>query len=514
MLTLRGGTEAVDRMGIVVDTTYGRIEGVQTDTHLFFRGIPYAAPPLGQRRFRPPEPPEPWPGIRVCTEFGCAPPQAPGVLPDMAGGPTDEDCLFLNVYTPVADAGRRPVMVWIHGGGFTTGSAAQAMFDGGQLCARGDLVVVTLNHRLGALGYLHLPDLEDAGTNLAQLDQIAALEWVRDNIEAFGGDPSSVTIFGQSAGGVSVSVLLAIPAARGLFHRAIAQSGAASLAVPRHVAVKNAGRLMDELSVDPGDSAKLREIPAEKLIVAQESAFGRWIPTFGLPALAPVIDLELLPGHPLETIREGSAWDIPLLVGSNRDEAKLFTVRREAETSVDEEQVLSLVRGLMPRAARGNAERIIEAYRTARASWTSTEPADLLNAIASDRSYRIPSILLAEAQGLNQSRTYKYLFTWESPAMGGRLGACHALELPFVFGTLDAPTIDRFAGAGPEAEALSRRVMDAWIAFARCGDPSHPGLPAWPAYLPAHRATMLFGRECELVNAPLEEERLAWEGVL
>jgi len=501
-------------MGIVVDTTHGRIEGVQTDTHQFFRGIPYAAPPLGQRRFGPPELPEPWTGVRTCAEFGRSAPQAPGVLPDMAGGPTAEDCLFLNVYTPAADAGRRPVMVWIHGGGFTTGSAAGAMFDGGPLCARGDLVVVTLNHRLGALGYMHLPTLEAAGTNLAQRDQIAALEWVRDNVEAFGGDPSNVTIFGQSAGGVSVSVLLAIPAARGLFQRAIAQSGAASLAVPRHVAEKNAERLMNELGIDPGDPAKLREIPAERLVVAQQSAFGRWIPTFGLPALAPVIDLDLLPGHPLEAIREGVAWDIPLLVGSNRDESKLFTARREAETPVDEEQVLSLVRGLMPRAARGNAERIIEAYRTARASWASTEPADLLNAIASDRSYRIPAILIAEVQGLNQSRIYKYLFTWESPAMGGNLGACHALELPFVFGTLDAPTIDRFAGAGPEAEALSGRVMDAWIAFAQNGDPSHPGLPSWPTYHPAHRATMCFGSECELVNAPLEEERLAWEGVL
>jgi para-nitrobenzyl esterase len=227
-----------------------------------------------------------------------------------------------------------------------------------------------------------------------------------------------------------------------------------------------------------------------------------------------VIDLDLLPGHPLESIRDGGAWEIPLLVGCNRDEAKLFTIRRAENSPVDEEQVLSLVRGLMPRAARGNAERIIEAYRIARASWASTEPADLLDAIASDRSYRIPAILLAEAQALNQSRTFKYLFTWESPAMDGRLGSCHALEMPFIFGTLDAPTIDRFAGEGPEAEALSANMMDAWIAFARKSDPSHPKLPSWPSYHPAHRSTLVFGRECALVSAPLEEERLAWEGVL
>lgn len=494
---------------MIVQTTYGAVEGAQEQGHQSFKGIPFAAPPVGELRFRPPQPPGPWSGTRDARRFGLSAPQPPASLPGMESGPQGEDCLYLNVYTPAADGARRPVMVWIHGGGFTGGSGSQALYDGGPLAVRGDVVVVTINYRLGALGYVDIRAIGGEGTaNAGQLDQIAALEWVRDNVAALGGDPEDVTVFGESAGGMAVATLLAMPEARGLFRRAIPQSGAAHHTRTSAQAVRAAELLLEELG-DGADVRRLREAPPEQIVAAQARVSAR-LRRGGL-GFAPVIDGATLPIHPLEAVRAGAARDIALLVGTNRDESKLFRMG-VASDKIDEQQLLRRVRGVL--ADESRAEHVVSGYREARSGRASTEPVELFDAIESDRTFRIPAIRLAEAQRPHQPNTWSYLFCWESPARRGALGACHALELPFMFGTLDAPTMDRFAGKGPDAQRLSTRMMDAWLAFARSGDPNGGDLPRWDPYDAKRRATLVFDRECALEDAPLDAERRAWEGLI
>jgi para-nitrobenzyl esterase len=499
-------------MGVIVETRLGKIEGESRGGHERFLGIPFAAPPIGERRWRAPEPAAAWSRVRPALAFGASAPQPPSALPGMAVGAQDEDCLYLNVYTPRADGARRPVLFWIHGGGFTTGSGSQALYDGGALAERGDVVVVTINYRLGALGYLHLPGCD---ANVGQLDQIAALRWTRENIAAFGGDPEQVTIFGESAGGMAVATLLAMPAARGLFRAAVAQSGAAHNVHGRESAARVTTAVLQSLGLAASEVAKLRELPAATLIEAATRVVAERR-TLGLLAYCPVVDPASLPKRPLDAVRDGAANGVALLVGTNRDETKLFRMGVAESASLSEESLRKRVRIALEalRAHESHAERVIETYRSARAGRASVEPGELLDAIESDRTFRIPAIRLAEAQRTHEPRTRMYLFTWESPARRGTLGSCHALELPFVFGTLGAPTMDRFAGKGPEADALAARMMDSWIAFARTGDPAHAGLPEWPAYDTAKRATLVFDRRCELANAPMDRERAAWDAIL
>ena len=500
-------------MTVIVETRLGKVSGENLATHERFRGIPYAAPPVGALRFRAPRPATPWSGVREAVEFGRSAPQNPSFLPGMESGAQSEDCLYLNVYTPRADGARRPVLFWIHGGGFTGGSGSQALYDGGPLAARGDVVVVTINYRLGALGYTQLPGLD---ANLGQQDQIAALQFVRENIVAFGGDPSQITIFGESAGGMAVSTLLGMPAARGLFRGAIAQSGAAHHTHSPESGERVGNALLAELGLSAGETAKLRDVPIPALLEAQARVLAENARAGSLLAFAPAIDADTLPRHPLEAVRDGDARDVALLIGANRDEVKLFRMGMAASSELDlaglEKRVRTGLRALG--ADESHAERLIESYRAARKGRASIEPFELLDALDSDRTFRIPSIRLAEAQASHQPRTYQYLFNWSSPARRGTLGACHALELPFVFGTLVAPTMDRFAGKGPDAETLSGLMMDAWIAFARSGEPGHASLPGWGGYDAANRATLIFDRACELAHAPLEAERAAWDGLI
>jgi len=468
---------------------------------------------VGELRFRAPQPASPWAGVRDALRFGASAPQNPSFLPGMDAGDQSEDCLYLNVYTPRADGARRPVLFWIHGGGFTGGSGGQALYDGGRLAARGDVVVVTINYRLGALGYTHLPG---GDANLGQRDQIAALAWVRENIAAFGGDPAQVTIFGESAGGMAVATLLGMPGARGLFRGAIAQSGAAHHVHSRESAERVANAVLAGLGLGASDLHKLRDVPVAKLLEAQALVLADQGRSLGMLAFAPAIDPDTLPRHPLEAVRDGSARDVALLVGANRDESKLFRMGMAASTELDETGLLKRVRASLRAfgADESHAEPLVSAYRNARSGRASTEPFELLDALDSDRTFRLPAIRLSEAHAATQPRSYQYFFTWCSPARRGTLGACHALELPFVFGTLDAPTMDRFAGKGPEAEALSARMMDAWIAFARSGTPGHAELPDWPAYDSIRRPTLVFDRACALAHAPLDAERAAWDGVI
>jgi para-nitrobenzyl esterase len=420
-----------------------------------------------------------------------------------------EDCLTLNVWTPATD-GRRPVMVWIHGGAFVTGSGASPLYGGARLAARGDVVVVTVNYRLGVLGFLAHSDFADdeadgAAGNWGLLDQATALRWVHDNIASFGGDPDNVTIFGESAGGMSVSDLLALPAARGLFRRAIVQSGPPN-AMTLDRAEEVTAKLLAELGV--ASPAAIRDVPIEALLTAQSAIAAD---RRGGLQLTPVVDDASLPVHPQHAIADGVARDIELVIGTNRDEAKMFMVTDPANRDPDDEVLHRKIDALFRyNDITLSPHAVIDAYREARTRrGESTEPREIWSAIQTDHVFRIGSIRAAEAQS-KHAPTYMYLFTWESPAMGGALGSCHALEIPFVFGNLGLPTMDRFAGTGPDAERLSDQMSDAWIAFARSGNPNHPGIPNWPTYDGSRRPTMEFGPQTQLVEAPYDDERQVW----
>jgi para-nitrobenzyl esterase len=495
-------------MDPIVTTTHGKLRGTREAGLAIFRGIPFAAPPLGALRFAPPEPAAPWAGVRDAAQFGPSAPQLPIPFDLIAGmdvGATDEDCLFLNVFTPAADGGRRPVLVWIHGGAFTIGSGSQRMYDARPLVRRGDVVVVTLNYRLGALGFLALEG-EGARPNPGLLDQLAALRFVRENAAAFGGDPTNVTVFGESAGGMSVGCLLGMPGAQGLFERAVPMSGAAHTVNSAEAAAQVRADFCRELGARDGDVAALRAAPVEAILAAQARCEAAYLGHPLRMGFRPCVDGSALPVRPIEAIRAGSAREVDVLVGATRDEWRLFALMDPALRELNEAGLLRRLEARTP----GHEARILAAYRGAR---PGASPAELFSAIESDRLFRIPALRLAEAQSAHRERTFAYLFTWESPLFGGRLGACHGIDVPFVFDLIGTPGAEKFAGSGPEAEALGRAASGAWLAFARSGSPGHAGLPAWPRF-DARRATMLFGRGCELAEDPAGAERAAWEGVL
>jgi para-nitrobenzyl esterase len=500
-------------MGPIVETASGKLEGREEDGVQSFLGIAYAAPPLGRLRFAPPEPIAPWAGIRSAVAPGFACPQPASLLPGMSPGPQNEDCLFLNVYTPRADGGRRPVLFWIHGGGFTTGSGSQAIYDGARLARRGDVVVVTIHYRLGALGFLAPRaaelSLDGATDNAGLLDQVAALAWVHENIARFGGDPGQVTIFGESAGGMSVSTLLATPAARGLFHRAIAQSGSAQATQDGEKAARVTHQVVAELGLDRARAAALRDIPAADLVAAQIRATEKLQRDMFL-VFAPVVDPATVPVAPARAVADGAAAAIPLMTGTTLDEWRLFTFAAPGHRSLDADVLRKRIAHRLRLIGRGDVDEMLALYRAGR---PKAAPWELFDAIETDRHFRVPAIRLAEAQRRHQPETYLYLFAWPSPAARGLLGACHAIELPFVFGTLDAPHMQRFSGSGPAAEALSLRTMDSWIAFAREGRPSHDG-NAWPAYGETHRHTMVLDADSSLASDPAAAERRGWDAIL
>ncbi|HKJ23964.1 MAG TPA: carboxylesterase/lipase family protein, partial [Myxococcota bacterium] len=497
-------------MEIVIETSAGRVRGREADGVRVFRGVPFAAPPVGPRRFGPPAPVSPWAGVRDALEPGPAAPQNGGMVARLLGmgsGETSEDCLTLDVWAPSGGAAGRPVMVWIHGGSFTFGAGSQPMYDAAGLARRGDVVVVNLHYRLGALGWLALPSLarEEGGTlgNAGLLDQIAALRFVRENAAAFGGDPERVTVFGESAGAMSIGALLAAPEARGLFRGAILQSGAAHHAAPAERAIEAGERLLAELGIRADDVAALRSLPVEKLLDAQAAvqAVGGLFHR-GLP-FQPTVDGRVLPGPPHEALAAGEGADVPLLVGTNLDEWKLFGLGDPKASTLDDAALLRRCRRNLPDP---HAERIVAGYRAARAGRASLaaggaslagaaslEPRELWFAIESDRNFRLPAIRLAESWQRHGRPCWTYLFTWASPALDGAVGSCHALEIPFVFGLAGGEMVAGLVGDGDAARALSARMQDAWIAFARDGSPSAEGLPAWDAYEASRRATMILG---------------------
>jgi para-nitrobenzyl esterase len=502
-------------MASIAETTYGQVAGESNDGVHTFRGIPYGRPPVGGLRFRASQPPEPWTGVREATSFGSIAMQNPSPLEGLFGAaerpPMNEDCLYLNVWTPGLDSARRPVMVWIHGGAFVTGSGSTPWYDGTRFASRGDVVVVTINYRLGALGFLHLTDLAGesfAGSgNAGILDQAAALAWVRDNIAAFGGDPGNVTIFGESAGAMSVGTLLALPAARGLFHRAILQSGAASNAMTRERANEVAGQMLEALNIPREQAATIRDVPVADLLAAQAKVYLS-SDSGGLP-FQPMVDGDSLPELPLDAVGHGSASGVSVLAGTTRDEMRLFTAFDPSSAVKDEADLLARCVPLFGSEERGR--RAIEAYRQARPEGTV---ADVWPAIMTDQVFRVPAARLLDRQSAQTDQTWSYLFAWATPAFGGALGSCHALEIPFVFNNLDKPGASALTGpVTPEMQTLAEHMQDAWIAFARTGDPNHAGLPRWERYEPQRRATMIFDTACALEDNAGCEQLALWEEV-
>jgi para-nitrobenzyl esterase len=391
------------------------------------------------------------------------------------------------------------------------GSGSQPFYDGRILAARGNAVVVTINYRLGMLGFLNLDAVTEGRIpstgNEGLLDQIAALRWVRDNIAAFGGDPQNVTTFGESAGGMSIGCLLAMDAARGLFHKAILESG---VTVPANDADLTTGkRLLDILGLSASDVDPLRALPVDRLLAAdldlRVKMAGPGEP-MRVTVTAPGVDGKTLPLPPVGAARIGSSAPIPLLIGTNLNEWKLFGMMDPGALNMDESMMVDRLKFFIPPRY---VEEVTMAYRKARSGrGDSTSPFELVSAVLSDFMFRTPALQMTEGHQRRGMPVYSYLFTWKSPALDGLLGACHALELGFVFGTHDA----QFCGRGPDADRLSQRMQDAWLAFARTGKPTCPSLGEWPEY-GAERRTMLLGSDCRLEEAPYEEERRAWEVV-
>jgi para-nitrobenzyl esterase len=495
---------------LIIETRYGKVQGYEQGSISVWKGIPFAQPPTGEQRFRAPQPPESWTGVRDATTFSPMAPQVPEMGASMVGAigaeravdqrPMSEDCLYLNIWSQGADQQKRPVMVYIHGGAFTLGSASDPWYDGMSFAANHNIVVVSLNYRLGILGFVSLKDLAGADAaytaNCGLLDQIAALEWVREHIAAFGGDPDQVTVMGESAGAMSIGALLGMPSAHGLFQRAILQSGAAGSLPTRPQATRVAQALLAKLGLETSQLSALAEVSLEALLKVQPE-LGREFG--GIQAYSPIIDGMTLPLHPLAMVAQGSAANVAILAGTNRDEWRLFAMM-SGGPKVDEE--------LLKQIFGDEAKPALATYTQARAD-TSKEAAWI--DIMSDLVFRMPAIRLAEGQVRQGAPVWMYRFDWESPAFGGVLGAAHAMDIPFVWNTLDTPLSRMFTGDSPTRQPLADQMHATWAAFIRSGTPAIASLPAWPPYDLDRRATMIWSSVPHVVDDPQGQVRALWK---
>jgi para-nitrobenzyl esterase len=500
----------------IVTTSFGKLRGVFAEAVYAFKGVRYGVSTAGAKRFLPPEAPKAWKGVRDALQIGPPAPQdrsrlptsIPAVpVPDLIGpGGMSEDCLVLNVWTPSLSDSNRPVMIWLHGGDYSVGSSGAPMYDGTNLAAKHGVVVVGVNHRLNAFGYLYLGKIggeryADSG-NVGMLDIVLALRWVRENIAQFGGDPENVTIFGQSGGGGKVSTLMAMPTAEGLFHKAIVESGSEIRVNSFAEGDGGARKFLAHVHVAPHRLNDLLEMPMEQIIAGVHSMTD----PNPMSLFGPVVDGHSLPRHPFDPDAPAITANIPMMIGTTSTETTNLLGRGDPQLfSLNEAEMRLRLKTFLGVTDASKLDLLIATYRK---ELPNASPSDIYFAVTSDQMVRIDAITQAErkaAQG--GAPAYMYLFSWRSPMLAGNLRSPHGIEIPFVFENLDEAK-ERI-GTGGALQSLAEKVSGAWVAFARTGNPSHPGVPPWPAYTLRDRATMILDDECKVVNDPGKEERLA-----
>ena len=487
-----------------VETSSGKVQGIANTGIKEFKGIPYGATTGGNNRYMPPRKPAPWGGVRECFGHGQICPQTLAALNsdygmmiqwDLHTGGMGEDCLSLNVWTPGIDDAKRAVLVSFHGGGFATGSGNAPGYDGAQLAKFGDVVVVTVNHRLASYGYLHLADL-GAPAEFAQagvvgmMDLIASLEWVRDNIERFGGDPAKVMIFGQSGGGAKTSTMLAIPSAKGLFHSAGIQSGSAIRAATRENATRSAESLLAKLGIDKNNIADIQKVSWQQILEAQTAV--------GAGSFNPVVDGTILPHHPFDPAAPPESADVPVIISTTLEDAAL------ALTNFDLTE--DGLKGMMKQRYGDKAEHIVEMYRS---RYPNKSPYLIQAQVATDAGFRRSAILQAERKAAaGKAPAYMYLWAYESPGFNGKFGAVHGTDVSASFDNFR----DGIGGTGSrEEKALWARFASGWVSFAKNADPNNVQIPKWPTYDESKRATMIFDSEIRVENDPRGEIRKFWQ---
>ena len=490
----------------VVDTSLGRVRGYVDGRMFAFRGIPYAASTTGANRFLPPQKATPWTGVREAVELGLRAPQAQDArVPEWfvmdRTEPQGEECLVVNVWTPgLNDNAKRPVVVWLHGGGFTGGSNGFLAYDGANLARKHNVVVVGVNHRLNVFGFLYLGDLGGSryeNSNVGMLDIVSALEWVKANADRFGGDASRVTIFGQSGGGSKVSTLLGMPAAKGLFHRAYAMSGSQVRSIPREQATQSARAFLTKLGLGPNQVDQLHTLPMRRI----RAAFIEGGP--GIGGFAPVVDGTSLPAHIFDPAATGVSADVPLMIGSTEteqtwNESQLYDPLSDAELREDVAQVL--------RNDQAAAQRVIDLYKANRPKASNL---DLYLILSSDASgFRTGTDLQATRKAeQRRAPVYKYYFQWYSPVRGGMLRSMHTMDVPFVFYNHEIAVSE--LGRGADVAPLAEKMSEAFIQFAKTGNPSSRLIPTWPAHDPALKQTLVWNKDVSVVNDPYGKEKAA-----
>jgi para-nitrobenzyl esterase len=504
----RGGAEGASSLFVVAETTTGKVQGMNLGGIKTFKGIPYGAPTGGKNRYMPPQKPAPWKGVRDAFEFGQISPQ---VMADTRGdyaqlidwdfqpGGMGEDCLALNVWTPaLKDGGKRPVLVCFHGGGFAVGSGAALGYSGEPLARFGNVVVVTVNHRLASLGYLHLADLgappEFARAGVVGLmDLVTSLAWVRDNIENFGGDPNKVMIFGQSGGGAKTSALMGMPSAKGLFHRAGVQSGSLLKVMSRETATAAAEKLLKQLEIDKTRIADIQKLSWEQILDAQVAVSGAG------PAspFVPVLDGTVIPQNPFDPSASTISSDVPMIISTTLDEAALSLTNFDLDEAG--------LKAIVTRMVSDKADRVLGLYRKA---YPGASPFLIQARIVTDRGFRSNAYKQAERKAaLGKAPAYFYLFTWPCPGYNGKFGSVHGTDVQLVFHAYRGA----IGGGGSDAKALADKMAAMWVAFAATGDPNTPAVPHWPAYDAQARATMIFDSNTRVDNDPRRDFRLLWE---
>ena len=503
---------------LIVQTTGGPVRGASRNGVVCFKGIPYAGSPTGENRFKAPPPLQPWSGVRDALVYGPASiqpldPNRPASIPMF---PTSEDCLVLNIWTPAFwDGQKRPVMFYSHGGGFVTGNGGaetavdDTIHDGGALARNYDVVVVTTNHRLGVLGYLYLEEIlgdEYAASGIAgMLDIAAALRWVRDNIANFGGDPDRVMLFGESGGGMKTSVLTAMPAAHGLFSRASVESGSYVNGISRDRATETTRAVLKDLGLSPSQARQLLTLPASRFAqVSASRAVG-----FGM---GPVVDGHYLPANPYNPVAPAISANIPMIVGTNENEAIFFNRNRPAIYTMTETQLQERIASIF----HDQASAVLSVYRHA---YPDASPTNIYLSIMTARMFWADAFTMAERKAQqNAAPVYMYMFRYQSNALANQnppypLRACHAMEMPFKF---DHPQFNPMGGATgnlgtrPSRFQTALNMSGAWAAFARTGNPNFEGIPHWPRYTLERRETMFLNAACRVVSDPWHEERLLW----